>query len=145
MQKYPFLSRKERVLHHIKRIKNMNTFRKVFLLFSLLITFANLSIAKDTKLNFKLLQLSQQESASHTPIAVLICGDINYLKEELPRLGGTFKFSSGNIISAMVPADRIVSLSLTQVPHRFASIVGAVSICSCPSCMFIANLTFMEF
>ncbi len=115
----------------------MNTFRKVFLLFSLLITFANLSLAQDTKLNFKLLQLSQQESASHTPIAVLICGDINYLKEELPRLGGTFKFSSGNIISAMVPADRIVSLSLD--PHVFRMEEGRLNLQPMNDKMLINN------
>lgn len=95
----------------------MTLFSKTFLLFLLIASFANLAKAQDTKLNFKLLQLSQKESLQQTPLSVLIKGDVNYLREELPRLKGTFKFASGNIISATVPADRIEALSLD--PHVF--------------------------
>jgi subtilisin family serine protease len=115
----------------------MNNFRKIFFLFSVLSGLANFSFAQDTKLNFKLLQLSQSESAAQTPIAVLIKGDVNYLREELPRIGGTFKFAAGNIISATVPADRIVALSLD--PHVFRMEEGHLNLQPMNDRMLINN------
>ena len=98
---------------------------------------AKFSSAQDTKLNFKLLQLSQREAALQTPIAVLIKGDVNYLKEELTRIGGTFKFASGNIVSAIIPADRILALSLD--PHVFRMEEGRLNLQPMNDKMLINN------
>jgi subtilisin family serine protease len=59
--------------------------------------------AQDTKFSFQLLKKINEAKSENDHIAVLIKGDINYLKEAIPQYNGTIKFIAGDIVSADMP------------------------------------------
>ena len=67
--------------------------------------------AQDTKMSFKLLQLSQREANSSTQVSILVKGDINVIREEVKLMGGSFKYAAGDIASILIPSSMIQNLS----------------------------------
>lgn len=56
------------------------------------------------------MQLVQHESNSQKSIAVLIKGNVPYIKEEVVRLGGHFKYAAGNIAAVNLPVEALKTL-----------------------------------
>jgi hypothetical protein len=101
LQMYPFLlieKRKNSISkHQIMRV----------LLLLLLSLMTSLAIGQQTRLSYRLQNIALEREKMNEPIAVLIKGDVIYLKEEIKRLNGVVKFTSGNICSAILPAGNL--------------------------------------
>ena len=90
--------------------------RKILAFF---ITLIALSVnAQQTKLSFKLQQLVADETRQQQKISVFIKGDVLYLREEISRMGGKIKFSSGNICSAELTVHQVGTLAVDQHVQR---------------------------
>ncbi|MFN8153690.1 MAG: S8/S53 family peptidase [Bacteroidia bacterium] len=83
--------------------------RKIFVFLFALISLS--AEAQQTRLSFRLQQLLLDETKQQQQLSVFIKGDIPYLKEEIARLGGTIKFSTGNICSAYLTVQQVGMLS----------------------------------
>lgn len=83
---------------------------KLLITSAILLFTLTLSAQETTKLSFKLQQKVNKESGRSEPISVLIKGDINYLREEIQRMGGRVKFTAGDICSAIVSGDMLFHL-----------------------------------
>ncbi|CAN5540384.1 hypothetical protein BH11BAC2_BH11BAC2_21080 [soil metagenome] len=68
--------------------------------------------AQQTRLSYRLACLLERESDPLKPINVLVKGDVNYLKEEVSRMGGIFKYAAGNIASVKLTVQAIRTLSV---------------------------------
>jgi len=105
LQMYPFLlieKRKNSISkHQIMRV----------LLLLLLSLMTSLAIGQQTRLSYRLQNIALEREKMNEPIAVLIKGDVISLKEEIKRLNGVVKFTSGNICSAILPAGNLLTLS----------------------------------
>jgi len=66
---------------------------------------------QDSKMSFKLMQLVQNEGNSNEKISILVKGNVPYIKEEVTRMGGHFKYSAGNIASVTLSIPAIKTLS----------------------------------
>lgn len=86
----------------IKRI-----FISVTILLVLMLGFSN---AQETKMSFKLVQLSEREANSSLQVSILVKGDVSVIREEVKLMGGSFKYAAGNIASIVIPASMIRNL-----------------------------------
>lgn len=75
--------------------------RLIFTTAALLLALS-VSAQTTTKITFRLQQILLDETKQQQPISVLIRGNVSYLREEINRLGGQFKFSTGDICSAVI-------------------------------------------
>jgi subtilisin family serine protease len=70
-------------------------------------------------------------------IGVLIKGDVAFLKEEIKRQGGNFKYNAGNIVSATIPVSSLSKLSKMEQVQRMEE--GAIQIQAMNDRMLINN------
>lgn len=85
------------------------------ILFGLLI---NTAFAQETKLSFQLKTLLNTPEKKNEYIAILVQGDVSYLKEEIVRLGGQVKFTAGNICAANLQAGQLYYLATDSKVQR---------------------------
>ena len=76
------------------------------------------AFSQESKLSYRLLTISLNEEKKNETVAVLIKGDVLFLREEIVRLGGNVKFSAGNICSASLPAGALYPLSTSTKVQR---------------------------
>ncbi len=67
--------------------------------------------AQQSKMSYKLMKLAQLETNTQKTISVLIKGNVPYIKEEVVRMGGHFKYAAGNIASVNLPSQALKSLA----------------------------------
>ncbi len=87
----------------------------LFILFS--ITLHQVS-GQQTKLSYHLLTLSMDEALQNKNIAVLIKGDTPAVREEIIRLGGRVKFSSGPFCAATIAVSHLRELAASSFIER---------------------------
>lgn len=80
---------------------------KLLITSAILLFTLSLSAQETTKLSFRLQQKLTEESARNEQLSVLIKGDVNYLREEISRLGGRVKFTTGDICSATITGEML--------------------------------------
>lgn len=89
----------------------MNQYKKTLCLFIAILTAQFSVMAQQSRMSYKLMQLVQHESNSQKSIAVLIKGNVPYIKEEVVRLGGHFKYAAGNIAAVNLPVEALKTLA----------------------------------
>lgn len=63
------------------------------------------------KMNFGLKKKLMEKSATNRMISVLVKGNVDVIKSKAIELGGTFKYSAGDIASITLPLDKITELA----------------------------------
>ncbi len=89
-----------------------------FISIVLLLLLSGVSSAQETRLSFKLQQLIRDENAQNRTISVLIKGDVLRIREEIRLMGGSVKYSSGNICSANIPVFQLHHLANLSAVER---------------------------
>lgn len=82
--------------------------RILLLIFTFSVLFAS---AQQTRLSPQLALLLDKETNPLKPISVLVKGDIPYIREEVLRMGGTFKYAAGNIASILLSTQALRTLA----------------------------------
>ena len=93
--------------------------------------------AQQTKLSPKLAFLLDKETNPLKTISVLVKGDIPFIKEEVMHMGGSFKFTAGNIASVIVSTQALRTLA--NDPHVFRIEEGKVRLQQMNDHMLINN------
>ena len=83
--------------------------KKIFFFFILTILTAGASA--QSKLNFSLFKKVTDAKRQNTSVCVLVKGDIEKIKSETAILGGTFRYSAGDIASIRIPVSSISKLA----------------------------------
>ncbi|MBL0103434.1 MAG: hypothetical protein IPP51_06535 [Bacteroidetes bacterium] len=94
---------------------------KKLLLILLLTGFSFSMLAQHSKLNFGIQRKMMDARQSNREITVLVKGDQSIIRQKTEELGGTFKFSAGDIASIRINVSKIRELAAVSEVKRIES------------------------